>query len=547
MLRGTQLGWWAIVMMIAVSVVSATVHAGDTPPCGEPGTGDCFSGNGTPGCEDSVCCDMVCTADPFCCETSWDQLCADAAIEDCVLPGTACCLSDLSCLEVTNADDCEKQGGTLAAIGQPCSPNLCVCGDPDAGSCFFDTGSAGCREGSCCESVCLIDPFCCDHEWNATCADLAITTCGFVSTACCLADQTCIEVDVPSTCQSMGGVLGVTGDACTETDCICGNPASGSCFAPNGTPGCDDGSCCDAVCDLDPFCCSDPWDQDCANLAVSTCEDAPSACCLPDLSCTLASKIGCMAMGGEYQGENTPCANVQCVCSTNNLNACFEENATGGCLNASCCQQVCAIEPFCCDTVWDAMCAGIAMKTCMIPGSCGVGIAGSCFISNGSSGCDDADCCATVCEMDNFCCNTNWDTLCAETASMFCGPVGACCLPSPDGSTSCILVAGPVACNALGGGVYQGDFTVCAATCTIDASCASDCVPINADRSFGNGEVNIDDLVEVILVFGDCPQFPEVCPCDSTPVNEDGSIGNGVVNVDDLTNAIIQFGDCVIP
>ena len=53
--------------------------------CG-PGNGDCYQagGNGTPGCEDVECCDIVCSIDPYCCDTDWDGLCADDAAELCV-------------------------------------------------------------------------------------------------------------------------------------------------------------------------------------------------------------------------------------------------------------------------------------------------------------------------------------------------------------------------------------------------------------------------------------------------------------------------------
>jgi len=58
------------------------------PPCNPTaGDGDCFVDTGTPQCEDTCggpgcvgCCNAICTLDAFCCDTSWDQICADAAI-----------------------------------------------------------------------------------------------------------------------------------------------------------------------------------------------------------------------------------------------------------------------------------------------------------------------------------------------------------------------------------------------------------------------------------------------------------------------------------
>jgi len=59
--------------------------------CGDVGTGDCDSANGSIECDDTCtgiscpgCCATVCAADSFCCDTSWDATCASAAVADCV-------------------------------------------------------------------------------------------------------------------------------------------------------------------------------------------------------------------------------------------------------------------------------------------------------------------------------------------------------------------------------------------------------------------------------------------------------------------------------
>jgi len=46
--------------------------------CG-PGAGDCHAVHTTPGCDPDACCQAVCTEDPFCCDTNWDQMCVDVA------------------------------------------------------------------------------------------------------------------------------------------------------------------------------------------------------------------------------------------------------------------------------------------------------------------------------------------------------------------------------------------------------------------------------------------------------------------------------------
>ena len=66
-------------------------------------------------------------------------------------------------------------------------------------------------------------------------------------------------------------------DSCLDGECFhdpidgcyegCGDPKSGSCTESNGTPGCDDATCCSIVCTLDAFCCEVTWDDSCVALA----------------------------------------------------------------------------------------------------------------------------------------------------------------------------------------------------------------------------------------------------------------------------------------
>ncbi len=54
------------------------------PNC--PNAGSCFAAHGNPGCDDNDCCNLVCAIDPFCCDVSWDAVCAGEAIANCELP-----------------------------------------------------------------------------------------------------------------------------------------------------------------------------------------------------------------------------------------------------------------------------------------------------------------------------------------------------------------------------------------------------------------------------------------------------------------------------
>ena len=56
------------------------------PGCGNLFVGDCCEANGTPYCVDETCCDAVCNADSFCCDNTWDSICANAAAQVCECP-----------------------------------------------------------------------------------------------------------------------------------------------------------------------------------------------------------------------------------------------------------------------------------------------------------------------------------------------------------------------------------------------------------------------------------------------------------------------------
>jgi len=157
----------------------------------------------SPGCDDSACCAAICAADPYCCESHWDAICVNAA---------------------------------QASCGCPPPPG---CGDPSAADCCIPSqvipGSPGCSDATCCELVCdFVDPFCCDVEWDASCATWALQFC--------------------PPCPPIACGLGID-------DC---------CSSPHD-PGCNDFDCCMLVCGLDPFCCDFVWDFQCELSAEDNC------------------------------------------------------------------------------------------------------------------------------------------------------------------------------------------------------------------------------------------------------------------------------------
>ena len=310
--------------------------------CCGPGTG--------PGCNDPHCEGPVCAADDFCCETAWDEICADIAADLC--------------------QACQPQcGDGLCESGESCESCAADCGQCCAGAtggCHHANDTPGCDVEWCCAKVCDASVACCQGPWDESCAEAAGTHCQ------------------------------------TKLDCPGGG---GSCWSSNGSIGCDDVGCCIVVCEEDPFCCETVWDGICGDLAGDLCEPV----------------CGDGACGG---GETcTSCVDDCGVCPTGCPGAggaCLAAHDGAGCANVACCEAVCELEPACCELAWSSGCAHEAQDLCPPQTDLCPNQGGGCFVDDGTPGCDDLDCCLTVCGADDFCCETAWDDLCVDLALELC-------------------------------------------------------------------------------------------------------------------------------
>ncbi|MCH2161595.1 MAG: M12 family metallo-peptidase [Phycisphaerales bacterium] len=211
-----------------------------------------------------------------------------------------------------------------------------ACGSGNS-TCYNESlpASPFCSDESCCIIVCAVDPFCCALEWDALCAQKGLEICAG-----------------------------------------CGTPEAGNPYEANGSPGCSDIECCEAVCGIDAYCCSTEWDNVCVEKAFANC-----------------SGCGNEKAGSPYQ-EHGPTSN-----------------------DLECCSLICEFNLLCCQEAWDEACVLSAAGLCA---GCGNEEAGSPFLNNGSPGCEDIDCCVLVCDNDPFCCETEWDYTCAFEAATRC-------------------------------------------------------------------------------------------------------------------------------
>ena len=322
---------------------------GGNEGCGEAGTGNCCEATGTPYCDDQVCCDAICAADAFCCETEWDQICADAA---------------------AMSPDCDCGGG-----GDP------ACGGVGTGNCCEANSTPYCDDAACCDSVCAVEPFCCETEWDQECADLAAD------------DDAC----------NCGGGGGVENDDCSgAVEIFDGDRLFSTLDATVSGPDWDLPKECDGG--FGTAFGPDIWFfyfPTCnGTLTVSTCNNADYdtrlaayAECNPDtfLACNddapdcagftslLQMQVQCNTMvlirvGGFDTATGSGTITISCEgedcggggpsCGDVNSGDCCEANGSPYCDDSECCEVVCNADPTCCDTEWDEMCAAMASESC---------------------------------------------------------------------------------------------------------------------------------------------------------------------------------------
>lgn len=180
--------------------------------------------------------------------------------------------------------------------------------------------------------------------------------------------------------------------------------------------------------------------------AWGTCSDDPESPCCADLDsdgAVTSADLGLLVSAwgacpvdpceGVDCNDGDPCTTDTCVdgecfnekipgcgegpCGDPTAGSCFSANGTPGCDDVECCEPICAADPYCCDTAWDSICAGAANTNC---GDGGGGGGGNCCVPNGSVGCEDSDCQNLICNADPYCCNTEWDQICADAAIQNC-------------------------------------------------------------------------------------------------------------------------------
>ncbi len=173
----------------------------------------------------------------------------------------------------------------LGAVALLAAPAWSQC--PSTQSCLSTHATTGCDGTDCCLTVCTLDPTCCINDWDASCVNIAniscVGYCGAQASGSCYVAHSNPSCDNSICCAAVCGIdpfccsgnwdftcVQYAGFACPGTPGTCG-VASGSCFEPHAQAACNDVDCCNAVCSIDPSCCSQSWDAICVYAAEQTC------------------------------------------------------------------------------------------------------------------------------------------------------------------------------------------------------------------------------------------------------------------------------------
>jgi hypothetical protein len=281
----------------------------------------------------------------------------------------------------------------------------------------------------------------CDHDecndgpaLSANCSTCAAVVCN-VDPYCCSTkwDAQCTqEADQMCAGKSCG-----MGGGCGHDECNQGASLTGGCS-----------SCASAVCAADPYCCTDEWDAQCVSevglyCSAKSCGGGGGGGSCGHDPCSSGSALGSSCSGC----VSTVCAadpyccstlwDAQCVDEAKTMcqlscnagssgNSCsHDECVDGGALTSgcsSCATTVCNSDPFCCNNEWDSQCIGEAEQLCGL--SCGGGGGGSCAhdecSSGGSLNPSCSSCAQAVCSADPYCCNTEWDGQCVDEVDAYC-------------------------------------------------------------------------------------------------------------------------------
>lgn len=258
-----------------------------------------------------------------------------------------------------------------------------VDGPAEDGGCCVAHGDPGCNDQVVQTCVCDQAPGCCTDSWSSACAGLVDELgCGLCNGGPMEAGEDPDGTGPPPP------------------------PSGQDCCLGGSEPGCNDPTVESCVCTEIPFCCDTGWEKVCSSAVEA---------------------LGCGHCGGVGEtGEPPPPPPGETgdpPPPPGGGGDCCMDNGTPGCDDGTIESCVCMQDAYCCDTAWDEVCVDeVGMFGC---GDCGgappPGMS-TCCSAQAGPGCDDQSIADCVCLIDDFCCTTQWDAVCAIFVELFlCG------------------------------------------------------------------------------------------------------------------------------
>jgi hypothetical protein len=253
---------------------------------------------------------------------------------------------------------------------------------------------------------------------------------------------------------------------CPE-DCDAPVPPDNHPCEVSGAPGANDAAITDCVCALDAWCCTSTWDAFCVQLAEESCEapcDCTTLACDVDSDCEGCFGDACIGMWACSEGACVQGAAM--VCEIDSASGCFInqcEPETGACVSSpsdSLCDDGSACTLDSCD-VMGGLCVYTDSEVC--------GEQHPCLTSDAPGSGDEASM-ACLCEVDPYCCQTAWDAACVTGASESCG-FSCDCTTAPPESLACDIDAD---CAWCGDGACTGPFICVDGGCEASAPVVCD-------------------------------------------------------------------------
>jgi hypothetical protein len=234
-------------------------------------TGSCFVARSNPGCSDGACCADTCTADPYCCDSQWDALCVQRAEATC-RHGFTCAEARLLWIEEPSSYEFVAGGSTSWGPATPCGLN-----DYQPTWRRYIAPTSGMLRVEICTEFAESQPTLALYDDCTEPLD-ALVCSASPSAGCALGPSVRIDHAVLAGRSYLiriagKGGLPIGGVLEIENSAVCGS--GGPCLEQHLSPGCDDAECCVAVCNLDPYCCTNSWDNYCVQGAASSCANAP--------------------------------------------------------------------------------------------------------------------------------------------------------------------------------------------------------------------------------------------------------------------------------